>query len=317
MDQWIRPGDGLKDTLIACRKLWNERNFAGYVEEKLSQVCDDFDIFEIGAVHKYLVELEDSAGWYDIGHPRYDPFPNPSMHGYLTEEYVLSALGVPVNYTQMSLPVNEDFANSHDVVGTQLLDAVGYLLDSGIKVAMVYGDRDYACNWVGGEKASLAVPYNRSNEFANTGYSQLLTTGSALSSGMTRQLGNFSFTRVFQAGHEVPSYQPIAAYEIFMRTTFNRDVATGLLSVTDDYSTIGPQDTCHIKNIPPSPKPLPKCYIPKPETCVPEIWEKVKNGTAVVKDWFVIDEDGLESAVGRYDSWFSSDSAQVIIDEFS
>ena len=181
--------------------------------------------------------------------------------------------------------------NLRSIVRGGFLDAIGYLLDSGVKVHMMYGDRDYACNWVGGEKASLAVPYSRIAEFAETGYSPLLTPDGI--SGQTRQLGNYSFTRVYQAGHEVPSYQPVAAYEIFMRATFNKDIPTGLLAVGDDFQTIGPLDTWSIKNIPPV-APEPKCYILSPGTCTAELWETVANGTATVKDWYVV-ENGAES----------------------
>lgn len=112
----------------------------------------------------------------------------------------------------------------------------------------------------------------------------------------------------------MPSYQPIAAYEIFMRATFNRDIATGLLPTTDDYSTIGPKDTWHIKNTPPK-KPEPKCYILKPATCVPDVWEKVKAGAVVVKDFFVVGEKKEDVATIHYDAVPSSDSAQDVISE--
>jgi hypothetical protein len=161
---------------------------------------------------------------------------------------------------------------------------------------MMYGDRDFACNWVGGEKASLAVPYSRAVEFADAGYSPLVTSEGI--KGMTRQLGNYSFTRVYQAGHEVPAYQPIAAYEIFMRATSNQDIPTGLLDVTEEFKTTGPKDTWHIKNIPPA-MPEPKCYTLSPLTCLPEIWEKVLAGTANVKDWFVVDDDNHEVVFSR------------------
>jgi carboxypeptidase C (cathepsin A) len=44
---------------------------------------------------------------------------------------------------------------------------------------------------------------------------------------LVRQYGNFSFSRVFEAGHEVPAYQPETAYEIFRRAMFNLDIASG------------------------------------------------------------------------------------------
>lgn len=227
------------------------------------------------------------------------------MYGYLTEASVLSALGVPLNYSGHSSAVSSQFSTTFDIIGGGYLDSIAYLLDSGVKVHMMYGDRDYACNWVGGEAASLAIPYSRAAEFADAGYTPLLTVDGV--SGMTRQLGNYSFTRVFDAGHEVPSYQPAAAYAIFMRATFNNDVATGLFSVTDDLATIGMKDTWSIKNAVPE-APEPRCNILKPGSCVESVWDKVKAGKVVVEDWFVVSE--IEDEVT--DSSQSEGNQQVI-----
>lgn len=48
---------------------------------------------------------------------------------------------------------------------------------------------------LGDETASLAVPYTHSTAFAQTGYAPSLI-GADTTQGLTRQLGNFSFTRV-------------------------------------------------------------------------------------------------------------------------
>ncbi|RMJ22955.1 Carboxypeptidase S1 [Aspergillus sp. HF37] len=49
--------------------------------------------------------------------------------------------------------------------------------------------------------------------------------------GETRQVGNLSFTRVYQAGHEVPFYQPVPALQLFNRTLFGWDAATGSVRI--------------------------------------------------------------------------------------
>ncbi|KAH8888454.1 serine carboxypeptidase [Thozetella sp. PMI_491] len=285
MHDWRRPG-GLKERLTACQEALKEYDpiYLMRSGKNLTELCGDVD-FGLGAIDLYQ-SIDNGRAWFDIGHPRADPFPPPHLTGYLTEASVLEALGVPVNHSGTSRPVSDVFQTTFDIVHGGFLDAIAYLLDSGVKVHMMYGDRDFACNWIGGELASLAIPYSRSAQFANTGYSALLTPDGI--SGQTRQLGNYSFTRVFQAGHEVPSYQPAAAYEIFMRATFNRDIATGLIPVTDQLETIGPKDTWHIKNTPPE-MPEPKCYVLKPESCTKDIWEKVVAGKVVTKDWFVVD----------------------------
>lgn len=200
------------------------------------------------------------------------------------------------------------FSDTFDIIHGGFLDSIAHLLDSGVKVHLMYGDRDYPCNWVGGEAASLAVPYSKAAEFARAGYAPLLTPDGL--KGMTRQLGNFSFTRVFQAGHEVPSYQPVAAHEIFRRATLGLDIPTGLFTTDDEFATVGPSDVWHIKGVPPTP-PEPKCYILTPSTCLPEIWKKVLAGTVTVRDWFVVsDEDAVEEMTAGYDS-----SKQEVLEE--
>jgi len=280
-------------------------------------------------------------GWYDVAHPHADPTPEPcqppftpiiysntdskqDMLGYLTQSWALEALGVPVNFSSSSPAVYHAFSGTHDHERRGSMEAVSYLLDSGVKVHMVYGDRDYACNWLGGETASLAIQYSGTEDFKNAGYAPIL--GVEGMGGFVRQYGNFSFSRVFQAGHEgkislalhahsnavvyesitdclkVPWYQPEVSYNIFMRAMFNRDIATGLLPVSDDLTTIGPSSTFHIKNAVPT-APEPKCYILNPETCTPEQYAGVKDGSAIVRDFFVVGSvrDGGVVGVGGKD----------------
>lgn len=172
--------------------------FLSLEDKNLSQICTEIKpgCQGLPATEIYQ-QILPGAGWYDVTHPKNDPFPPPHMYGYLTQESVLGALGVPVNFTEGSQAVSETFQGTLDIIHGGFLQSIGYLLESGVKVHMMYGDRDYPCNWVGGEAASLAVPYSKAEEFAGAGYAPLVTPEGI--QGMTRQFGNFSFTRVFQA----------------------------------------------------------------------------------------------------------------------
>jgi carboxypeptidase C (cathepsin A) len=296
MHNFTRPG-GCKDKVELCQEALRQQDpdffIPGLYAAQLSSTDDKLNATElceqvtqdciIPQMHAWS---QADAGWYDIAHPAADPFPAPHMHGYLLQADTLRALGVPVNHSASSSAVQSGFTETYDVVRTGFLDAIAYLLSRGVKVHMMYGDRDYACNWVGGEKCSLAVPWSRQKEFAEAGYAPFIAGGDI--SGMTRQVGNYSFSRVFQAGHEVPSYQPEAAYEIFRRAMFGLDIPTGLVEVTDDLVTDGPTDVWHIKNEPPQ-KPEPRCYILRPISCLPEIWERFKAGNVTVKDYYVVE----------------------------
>ena len=164
----------------------------------------------------------------------------------------------------------------------------------------MYGDRDLACNWIGGERASLAIPYSDNESFGAAGYAPIRVDESYVG-GQVRQYGNLSFSRVYQAGHMVPSYQPETAYRIFMRAMFNRDIATGTLPLSDTLGTVGPSDIRHIKNeVLPAPEPV--YYILDPGfRCEQEQWERVWNGTAVVKDWVVVGETESKGVGGGFE----------------
>lgn len=285
MHNFTRPG-GCREQLQQC-----QRKLAAF---------DTVSMHRIGDKARKLCDVEEwcegtgerlfhgtNRGRFDIAHPLNDPFPPPHLHGFLADADTLSALGSPVNFSSHSMAVAMNFDSTLDIVQGGFLDAIGYLLDSGVKVHMVYGDRDFACNWFGGEKSSLSVPYSRAEDFRKAGYAPLITSEGE--SGMTRQFGNFSFTRLYQAGHMIPSYQPIASYDVFMRALFNKDIPTGLLPVNDELSTVGPSDTLHIRHAPPKYEE-PKCYVLARETCTDEQWAKVVAGDVEVKDYFVVDK---------------------------
>jgi carboxypeptidase C (cathepsin A) len=147
--------------------------------------------------------------------PRQIPFQNPvsppkpfqqtstdrsDLYGYLQQHWLQGALGVPVNYNAQNIAVAEAFGGTGDFLRQDNLEAIGYLLDSGVKVTLVYGDRDFACNWIVGEKVSTAVDYFMSKKFKAVGYMPMLSTVGV--GGQVRQYGNFSFSKVYQAGHE-------------------------------------------------------------------------------------------------------------------
>ncbi|CAI7578512.1 unnamed protein product [Penicillium bialowiezense] len=292
MHDWSRPG-GCKDLITNCRALAAEGDPQMYGHNKtVNKACQKADQLCSNNVEGAYVEFA-GRGYYDITHKNPDPFPPSYFLGWLNQHWVQGALGVPLNFTESSDGVYNAFSSVGDYPRSDVhgyLEDLAYVLDSGIKVALVYGDRDYACNWIGGEDASLLVNHSSADAFRSAGYAPLQTNSSYIG-GQVRQHGNFSFTRVYQAGHEVPAYQPETAYEIFYRSLFNRDLATGKIDTARNasYETQGPASTWHIKNeVPESPEPL--CYIlALGATCTDDQIASVLNGTAVVEDYVVVD----------------------------
>ncbi|KAF2637301.1 alpha/beta-hydrolase [Massarina eburnea CBS 473.64] len=176
---------------------------------------------------------------FDIAAPAApESFPPKWAAGYLNQAHIQQALGVPLNFTGASALNMAAFNNTGDFVRGHQLRDLGTLLDRGVKVALVFGDRDYQCNWLGGEALSLAIESKFSAGFKTAEYADIVTNKTYVG-GLVRQYANLSFSRVFRAGHEVPFYQPETAYEIFNRAMFGKDVATGGLDVCEEYRTVG------------------------------------------------------------------------------
>ena len=104
-------------------------------------------------------------------------------------------------------------------------------------------------NWFGGEQVSLNLNYSHAAEFKKAGYAPLTVNGTQY--GEVRQYGNFSFARIYEAGHEVPFYQPEASLAFFKRHINHLDVATGKVKLTSTYSTSGNVETTHTESAPP------------------------------------------------------------------
>ncbi|KAK5169543.1 uncharacterized protein LTR77_005519 [Saxophila tyrrhenica] len=278
--------------LRKCRRLQKrlDPNDHGDVERVISHCQQAITAGANITQEVYLNNAE--RGWFDITHPATDSFPPPYAFGFMNQHWVQKALGVPVNHSFVSQAVGANFDATADMARGGLLEDIAYILDHGVRVTMMYGDRDYACNWIGGEEASVRVPWGHQEEFAEAGYTPLVVSP-VHSGGLTRQYGNLSFTRVYQAGHMVPSYQPEVAYEIFMRAVTGRDIATGTVDLREvegrgeHYSTQGPKDTWWKKNDV-LPAPAGECYLFDLGRCTEEEIGWVFDGTAMVKDWIVV-----------------------------
>jgi hypothetical protein len=99
---------------------------------------------------------------FDIGYPAITSFPPVWAAGYLNSEKIQEDLGVPLNFTGESLAVSDSkigkpssirnlltlpaFTATGDFIRGGNLQSIGNLLNRGVKVALMYGDRDYQCN---------------------------------------------------------------------------------------------------------------------------------------------------------------------------
>ncbi|PYI02607.1 alpha/beta-hydrolase [Aspergillus sclerotiicarbonarius CBS 121057] len=287
INAYTKPG-GCQDQIQNCLQLakTNDPLMYGNITT-VNQACFDTSTYCQAEVEAAYI-FTSKRGFYDIFHCNLDPFPANYFIGYLTSPNVQQALGVPINFTLLSNTVGKAFNQTGDYPRRDpkgYLGDIAYLLDSGVQVALLYGDRDFACNWVGGERASLSVAYTSSSAFQNAGYANVTSDSSIW--GQVRQHGTFSFTRIYQSGHMIPSYQPEAAVEIFRRVMNGKDVQTGEFDVTASYSTNGTAQSTHTDQVPDAPEPT--CYLwSLSGTCAKNQIDAVADQTAEIVDFVVM-----------------------------
>ncbi|KAA8893057.1 Alpha/Beta hydrolase protein [Sphaerosporella brunnea] len=280
---WDGPG-ACKDQILECRRLaaLHDPESHGDVSAVNDACHNAFAACSWTYVSAYFYTQK--ANYYDIAMPWRDAH-LPYHLGYLMQKEVLDDIGVPLNFTSASNAAYYASVATGDSVLAGRMEDIEYLLDSGVKVSMLYGDRDYICNWYGGEAVSLSLKHKGARDFRKAGYADLLVAGKSY--GKVRQSGNLSFTRLYQAGHQAPAYQPEASYEVFMRSLRGVDTATGTQRATSSYATRGPKDVRDIKLVPPV-IPAGKCYVLSPFTCSNQEWTGTVAGQTVVKDYIVV-----------------------------
>ncbi|KAL2693514.1 hypothetical protein Neosp_000074 [[Neocosmospora] mangrovei] len=214
------------------------------------------------------------------------------MDNYFNQAWVQQELGVPLNFTADWGLIAKVFLGETGDAMVGSFTTLEKVIKRGVNAAIVYGDRDYRCPWYGGENVSLALYFQGAEGFRSTGY-EFITTHSSSKAGFVREHGNLSFSRIFQAGHGVPAYQPEVMYDLFERAMFGRDVATGKINLAQhrNYSTTGPKSVVDVKNkVTETVENM--CFVRLPESCTDEQLAALANGTAVVKDWIVVEPRG-------------------------
>ena len=184
---------------------------------------------------------------------------------YLNNATVQQALGVALNYSFDANVILQNFgfpsayygqfalnASTGDAVRQDGLPNIKHLLANNVKVAFIFGDRDYRCPWTGGEATALAVNWTGQTGFLNAGYELLQGVTTPVDQGglraLVKQHGQFSFSRVMDAGHSVSAYAPETVYQIFARTVGGVDIVSGQTAVSSVYSTTGPRDSWGWRN---------------------------------------------------------------------
>lgn len=220
---------------------------------------------------------------YDITQSMPDPFPSSLYLEYLNKADVQAAIGVPVNYTQTNTAVANAFLQTGDYERGDHIGEMAYLLSLGIRVALVYGDRDYSCNFLGGEAISFSIAAQAAgySSFYSAGYADIVVNTSYIG-GKVRQYGNLSFSMIYDAGHLIPAYQPETAFTVFTRIIMGNDISLGSATNLSNYTSNGTANATETTSKAP-PKMEPTCWIRNfQNTCTDDQKAMLQQGRGVI-----------------------------------
>ncbi|KIV99359.1 uncharacterized protein PV09_08905 [Verruconis gallopava] len=278
--------DGCLDQLDECRNLQDTQDYAStgavpLVNDKCSRA------YQTCAQYQDLISGS-GRSVYDIRQKDPTPVPSFAFQEYLNTRQVQQAIGTPINYTDVN-PVQSAFLATGDPLRGTQLPALGRLLARGVRIALIYGDSDFICNWYGGEAISLSLATllpSYSIPFPNAGYASIVVNSTYVG-GAVRQYGNLSFSRVYDAGHLVPAYQPETAFTIFTRVIQGTAISTGELIDLSSYATTGPSSSTKTNKAGASHDPV--CWIRSiSDTCSADQRTQILAGNGVVIDgvWY-------------------------------
>ncbi|KAL2260509.1 hypothetical protein VTK26DRAFT_5453 [Humicola hyalothermophila] len=135
---------------------------------------------------------------------------------YLNQKSVMDALGVEVSsYESCNFDINRNFLFQGDWMQPFHHLVPGILKE--IPVLIYAGDADYICNWLGNQAWTEALEWSGKKDFNSAELEDLTLPGADKEYGKVKASGNFTFMRIYQAGHMVPMDQPENSLDFFNR----------------------------------------------------------------------------------------------------
>jgi len=157
----------------------------------------------------------------DLRAPSNDSFPSESYVNFLNNKAIQKKIGATSTYAECPDAPYEQFVKTGDDARS-LLPQLQALVESGLKTLIWAGDADINCNWLGGHASMLAMNWTGKAELARTPMTNITVSGKTAAA--VQNVKNFSFARVYAAGHEIPAYQPEAALAIFKQVIAGQQI---------------------------------------------------------------------------------------------
>ncbi|KAE8147827.1 Alpha/Beta hydrolase protein [Aspergillus avenaceus] len=149
---------------------------------------------------------------YDIRQGSDDPYPPSTYSDYLARSDVQKAIGARSKYSECASLPGAKFRRTGDIARSTLPD-LSEVIKSGVNVLVWAGTSDWICNVDGSLAVADAVEFSGHDEFQAKSVEAYKVNGKE--TGNFKSVDNFHYLAVYDAGHEVPYYQPETALQAF------------------------------------------------------------------------------------------------------
>ncbi|KAG8354454.1 hypothetical protein FVEN_g7834 [Fusarium venenatum] len=147
--------------------------------------------------------------------------PATNHEEYLQRADVQKAVGARVNYTDsggaVAIRGSGDDAKS-------FLGEISHIVRDGVQVLIWAGDSDYVCNWLGTKRVADAVDWPKKEIFSQTDLQPYTVNG--VQKATFKSVKNLHYVRVFNAGHNVGSYQPETSLQLIAQSLSGKGLSS-------------------------------------------------------------------------------------------
>ncbi|EFQ30402.1 serine carboxypeptidase [Colletotrichum graminicola M1.001] len=147
-------------------------------------------------------------------------FPSDAYMQYLQKPEVRKAIGVTSQYQECADAPYDRFDSTGDGQRS-FLNMLQDVTKTDVQVLIWAGDSDWICNYVGNYNVVKKIG---GQEFEKAEMKDFNLNGKKM--GEYKTVNNLSWLRVYEAGHEIPAYQPEVAFEVFKQTMSKKPISS-------------------------------------------------------------------------------------------